>query len=228
MTRAIHRVNTCLACGKSTLTPSHNSRIKKYCDNICQIRFEKSKGLRGNGTPKVISTEELKKLYVYEKKSCLQIAKIIGKSIRQVSRYLIASGIPTRPFSTKGLSPQKGKIMSKEARENIRKSVLKRIANGTFKSAWYIDGRTPKNKLIRSSQRYSRWRIAVFERDGYTCVWCKAKSSKGKKVYLNADHIKPFSQYPALRFSVDNGRTLCLPCHKKTDTFAGKLRYRSA
>ena len=80
-------------------------------------------------------------------------------------------------------------------------------------------GITPVNKKIRNSPEYKLWRKAVFERDNYTCIWCGAKSKKGKKVILNADHIKPFAEYPELRFAIDNGRTLCRECHKKTNTY---------
>jgi len=79
-------------------------------------------------------------------------------------------------------------------------------------------GVTPVNKKIRKSLEYKLWRESVFIRDGYTCVWC------GYKGYVEADHIKPFCGHPELRFSIDNGRTLCKDCHRKTDTFGNDNR----
>lgn len=80
-------------------------------------------------------------------------------------------------------------------------------------------GITPINKAIRNSPKYKRWREAVFERDDYTCVRCGERGGT-----LNGDHIKSFSMFPELRFDLNNGRTLCVPCHKKTDTYAGRGR----
>lgn len=76
------------------------------------------------------------------------------------------------------------------------------------------NGATPKNHAIRNSLEYKLWRRAVFDRDKYTCVFCGNMGGR-----IEADHIKPFAFYPELRFELSNGRTLCKPCHKKTDTY---------
>lgn len=83
-------------------------------------------------------------------------------------------------------------------------------------------GITSENEKIRKSFEYRLWRKAVFDRDNYMCIWCGAKSGNGKAIILQADHIKPFSLFPELRFAIDNGRTLCISCHKKTGTWGGK------
>ena len=87
------------------------------------------------------------------------------------------------------------------------------------KSHLWKGGITPINEKIRKSLEYKLWRIAVFERDDYTCIWCGVKDKT-----IQADHIKPFALFPALRFAIDNGRTLCKSCHRKTDTYGEKTR----
>jgi hypothetical protein len=115
--------------------------------------------------------------------------------------------------------------------ENLKKVDRKRLAkiNGArllgrvgSDSLHWKGGITPINTKIRNSKRYARWRKKVFERDGYRCVLC----GYDKGHILEADHIKEFSRYPKLRFSLKNGRTLCKPCHKKTDNYFGKIRYK--
>lgn len=80
-------------------------------------------------------------------------------------------------------------------------------------------GITPINTTIRNSLAYKDWRTAVFIRDNYTCQEC---GSRGYN--LHADHIKPFAYFPELRLVIENGRTLCVPCHKKTDTYGAKVK----
>lgn len=112
-------------------------------------------------------------------------------------------------FTWKG---KKRPPFSEKAKQNMRRAAIGKKCKEN-NPAWK-GGITPLNKLIRHSHEYSIWRIAVFERDNYTCIWCGQIGGK-----LNADHIKPFSLYPELRFAIDNGRTLCEDCHRKTDTF---------
>ncbi len=120
----------------------------------------------------------------------------------------------------------KYKVGSKMSDENKEKARLRRNNLGKPNKHWVGDknpnwkgGITPINLQIRHSLEMKIWRRAVFERDNYTCIWCLQRG-----VYLEADHIKPFCDYPELRFSIDNGRTLCRDCHRKTDTYAGKSK----
>ena len=80
-------------------------------------------------------------------------------------------------------------------------------------------GVTSEHQKIRHSPEIKQWREDVFKRDNYTCVLCKRKRKVGDRVVLQADHIKSFSKYPELRFVLENGRTLCQECHRKTESY---------
>jgi predicted restriction endonuclease len=58
--------------------------------------------------------------------------------------------------------------------------------------------------------QYKLWRKSVYKRDNYKCQWPGCDCNKK----LNAHHIKTWSEYPGLRFIVDNGITLCKDHHK--------------
>jgi hypothetical protein len=58
------------------------------------------------------------------------------------------------------------------------------------------------------------WRRSVFERDDYTCQQCGKRGGR-----LHAHHIKAYKDHPELRHVLSNGQTLCVECHKQTDTF---------
>lgn len=50
------------------------------------------------------------------------------------------------------------------------------------------EGMKSVNASIRNINRYRDWRIAVFQRDDYTCQKCGIRTQKGIRVMLNAHH----------------------------------------
>jgi 5-methylcytosine-specific restriction endonuclease McrA len=90
------------------------------------------------------------------------------------------------------------------------------------------EGKRTADKKIRQSWAYRKWREAVFVRDNFTCTDCGDKNyeGRGETLVIQADHIKPFALYPNLRFENNNGRTLCIPCHKKTGTWGRGAIFR--
>ena len=118
-----------------------------------------------------------------------------------------------------GKSGPRGTHHTKEWKQNMSEIMKlqnkKRIAQGNHN--FWKGGITPEVRRLRASVEYRLWRESVFKRDNWICIWCKKRGGK-----LNADHIKPFAYFPELRFAIDNGRTLCEDCHRKTDTFGRK------
>jgi hypothetical protein len=147
---------------------------------------------------------------------------------RKISKTAKSRGIGRWMIGKKHSSETKKKIsesnkgkhqfwLGKKASLETRKKCSE--AHKGEKSYSWKGGVTSKNEIIRKSMEYRDWRLAVFQRDNYTCRNCK-----GRGVTLHADHIKPFAYYPELRLVIENGRTLCVPCHKKTDTYGHKAR----
>lgn len=108
---------------------------------------------------------------------------------------------------------------TQSSKEKIRQSLFGK--RGALARNWQ-GGKTKQNIIIRYSTEAKNWRKSVFERDKYVCQFCGVHSGLGKSIVLHADHIKPFAYFPELRFDINNGRTLCRECHKKTDSYAGK------
>jgi 5-methylcytosine-specific restriction endonuclease McrA len=79
----------------------------------------------------------------------------------------------------------------------------------------------PKWLTDRSKVKYrpryemTIWTREVFERDNYTCRACGQKGGN-----LQAHHILSYAKFPKQRWNLANGMTLCLSCHKKTDSYA--------
>ena len=120
---------------------------------------------------------------------------------------------------------EKQKIREARAKQIITESHREKISEGNKRAyregrrsilthPFYIDGRSSGKSPIKKTFLYKLWREKVFERDDYTCQICGIRGGE-----IQADHIKPQSVYPELRFELSNGRTLCRPCHMETDTW---------
>lgn len=126
----------------------------------------------------------------------------------KIRKHHIKFGIKPPP-----LFSWRGKKFSKEHIRNLSLSHKNSPNTKHGDQCWnWRGGITPVYLRIRNSQEYKRWRKFVLERDRYSCVSCGVSRNEKK---LHADHIKPFALFESLRFVVENGRTLCVDCHKK-------------
>jgi hypothetical protein len=108
-----------------------------------------------------------------------------------------------------------------------------RIGKGS--SRWKGGERNTFKLAIRECFQYRQWRSDIFTRDDFTCQICFFRGLK-----INADHIKPFAKIleenniqnleDALNcaelWNINNGRTLCISCHRETDTYGGRGQKR--
>jgi len=69
-------------------------------------------------------------------------------------------------------------------------------------------GITGERQSRMTKADYKNWRIAVYERDKYTCQKCGQNGGK-----LNAHHIHNYADNKAQAIDLKNGITLCTTCH---------------
>ena len=120
-----------------------------------------------------------------------------------------------------------GRVHSAEARAKIAAKAKGRRTSDAAKAKQFETKR--RNGSIRRGERhykwkggrpwerfkkpeYLAWRNAVLEHDGYVCQGCRRQCKKYEHG-LAAHHIQPYAKYPALRYEVSNGITLCRQCH---------------
>lgn len=193
----------CLICGQIITKSVFESQVvwdtrRKFCSRACTAEAKR-------GRPQTVEANEKRRLWSLGRKHTPEAkAKFSGANC-----HLWKGGFPK--------CVDCGQDMAKRTATRCR-------------PCWYIwaqdehhprwdGGKTTEAERIRKSQAYQEWRIQVFVRDDYTCQHCGIKGTA-----LHADHIKPFAYFPELRLDVDNGQTLCVPCHKQTDTYLGKAR----
>lgn len=66
----------------------------------------------------------------------------------------------------------------------------------------------PELDVFRKTEEYQKWRIAVLERDSYTCQHCERTGGQ-----LHVHHIKTAKMHKNIRLEMKNGIVLCKECH---------------
>lgn len=216
----------CLQCGKTITKPQTESlrsweNRRKYCSKDC---LGKANGLLGNWK---------KSSFTKERHYVPPTAIKKGQHLSPTTQFKKGHTKTEAWYRKMGqhVPWNKGKKWSDEARVKMSISQLARDKTnqprGDKHPAWK-GGITPLRTRIYFSPQYREWRSTVFVRDNYTCVSCNSHGDT-----LNVDHIKPFAlivkENNILTFEqaleclelwdISNGRTLCVPCHRNTDTY---------
>lgn len=213
-------VYTCTFCGEEIISRKKYTE-NKFCNKKCRGAFNKT--LVGEMSPQYKGFEREKicpicnKLYVEHVKGATQTCSYECSAIYRQKRVSVVC-----KFCSVNFEKRESEIYWHKQRGHefhfCTRVCKDNYHTGENSHVWVEDRSKLKN--IKHSIRFSRdmkqWRTAVYERDNYTCKMCGDKSREGNHVTLNAHHIKKFNDYPKLRAEINNGITLCEPCHKKT------------
>ena len=210
----------CLECGKIILN-EHGCKIIQFCSHKCKAtNFAKN------------NKEYLKNLAL--------------KNIAGWNKGLRGFRSGERPYMQGRIGTFLGKKHKPESLIRMSLAKLgKKNPKMQGKNHWNWKGTTPIQTTIRMSLEYKQWCKRVFERDNYTCQGCFMRGGK-----LAPHHIVPFSKifkdflnlYPQFSpfedietlvrltttyepfWDINNGKTFCYDCHKKTDSYGSNIK----
>jgi len=147
-------------------------------------------------------------IYIRTKKmrKNMSIARI-GKEISKETKLKISK-------SSTGENSSKGMLGKKHSIETKKKMS---ISHKGEKNPKWIKDRSKLKKfndlaLDRRSSAYANWRKDVLKRDNNKCK-INNKDCKGR---LEVHHILSYTNYPELRYDINNGITLCHAHHPRT------------
>ena len=221
----------CQFCGEEFYSKSGHLK-QKTCSKECGYKLRDKNGSKKKGKHYPhLRRAKIRKCLICKKKF-RAVNDFSGKIIRKQKYCSKECWAKRNPPVTKKCLHCKKEFKTYERRAKkyccvkCRNLDYRKRMKGEGSSFWQ-GGKTEESKLRRTRAKYKEWRLAVFTRDNFTCQKCEAKSKKGKRIYLEAHHIKSQSEYPELIYDIDNGMTLCHECHKKTDNYGLKKKSKS-
>ena len=204
----------CTICNTQFIAKKHPNQL--YCSRVCSGIASRGK----KATPKQLYSLSLgrykgKKIggWNWSEGSKLKLSHT-KKGIKLTIQHKLSLSLAKKGKAIPHLHNAEVRQKIREALTGVPQYWLRGINHPNWKG-----GITPINMQIRSSLKMKEWRKKVFEKDDYTCQICGEHGGR-----LVADHIKPFSLYPELRFELSNGRTICKKCDLKSDTYGGRIQ----
>lgn len=153
-----------------------------------------------------------------------QPGRIIGRPFERGHKDSIETRQRKRVARLGSLNPMFGKHRTREEKDKISATKQGKQCHRGEKNPNWRGGISKLTHVVRTHPEYSRWRIAILQRDNYTCQICGRRGGD-----LNVDHYpKTFKQIlqensinsleEALNcaelWDINNNRTLCVPCHR--------------
>lgn len=128
-----------------------------------------------------------------------------------------------------------GKKHSEKTRNLISLALKKKARRGENHPCWK-GGATSLQRQIKDSSEYEKWRKEVFKRDDWMCQDCNQIGGtlhphhiKAFSIILMENNIKTLIKAMGCKeiWDVNNGKTLCKDCHKKTANYGNFKIYKS-
>jgi 5-methylcytosine-specific restriction endonuclease McrA len=127
---------------------------------------------------------------------------------KQAKGHAVTRTLVRRLELSEAMRQRSNKIHTPEWREkHVTRS---KAQKGCLNPNWNKDLIDKDRQRQRETTPYKQWRLAVYARDKHTCQACLKVGG-----IINAHHLNSYAVNKDLRTDVDNGVTLCSPCHKR-------------
>lgn len=171
------------------------------------------------GNEKTISAHSLKR-GTTKSCGCLKRKIIINKLFGYllVEKEILITGRKMKHFECKCkcgniIIVSYGNLMSGNTKSCgcFRKKKMSR-RKGNKNPCWnpnITDSERNADRILRGNSKSKKWRLKVLNRDNNICQCCKLQKEK-----LISHHIYSWKTHKRLRYTVSNGITFCVNCHK--------------
>lgn len=204
-------------------------RSKFFCNTSCKGAHQKR--------ARLLSKEELEKLYVSDGLDCSEIGRLVGRDPKSIWNWITDYGIPTRSRGSdtrqhfkRGHKMGVGRKHSDDTKEKIRQARVADGSRGLFlpngdhvlkgrtgkdHPSWK-GGSTPERQAFYASQEWRDACVAVWHNADAKCERCGVdhRDIDRDAIKFHVHHVYSFTTYPEHRSDVDNLMLLCETCHR--------------